>query len=768
MRFRFNLSHLIAGNLEISEPDGWKDAVMKLERHEEFHSLVEYFDGSFILYGNNGILNGGIDFVKAVEREHGPDATIRVQIDFTYDEVTFTSVFDGQYKITDLEEMPNNKMRIPIIRDDFWAKFIARLDTPVDLKSPTDLDGNQTALTQEVNIKLESQKVREVFYSKFDDGVAIPDPGNDFLNEYIQIEPTIVDLDEIKNKFTLPNATNPEKPVWQWEMLYGGEYTWDLRIEASDHTVIGAGGHPLDGLAKLFIQFNDQTPIEFTLTNHDDGVDESSVFTYQDTTNLAPGTIVRIYGFVNAALVGRFYIWGETNTPVSILFTKSPPSGAAIPSYFSVTANTIFPQTNSPAFLIHDVGAAITDRIIGQLDTFYCDYLGGLLTTARQYAENGCAWAYGIAKGLHLRQYLLSEKSFFMSFNQWWRGINPILNLSLMYDVVDDSPVIRVGKQEEQYNPTVSINFSNVRQITRKYDNDKIFNKVSIGYSKWQSEDISGLDDPQTKKDYATTFKKIGKPIQVYSEFIAASLAIETTRRQSRIKSADYKFDNETFIISLNPDLQEESPDVSPDLLQFMPEFSENFNSITNLLNPNFRYNLRITPARNFLRWQKYFQGAIQSYVGTEFRFVGGEGNYDMESEMVETDCEDGDYQGVALSEKQNIAVDTNYLHLPHLYECEFPMEWSEYETIRDNRKNAIGISQTDADHVPMFIKTLEYRPVKGTCTCLLWAREYLELGVVEDTAATQECYLQTACDDGITDELGQFLVDDFGQCITE
>jgi hypothetical protein len=140
MRFRFVLSHAIEGSLEIDEMDGWKDAVMKLERHDDFHSLIEYFDGSFIFYGNNGTINGGLDFIKNIEQTYGLDETITIDIDLTFDEVDFTNVFNGQFKLTDLEEMVDNKMRLPIIRDDFWAKFISRLDTPVNLRANTNLD----------------------------------------------------------------------------------------------------------------------------------------------------------------------------------------------------------------------------------------------------------------------------------------------------------------------------------------------------------------------------------------------------------------------------------------------------------------------------------------------------------------------------------------------------------------------------------------------------------------------------------------------------
>jgi hypothetical protein len=96
-------------------------------------------------------------------------------------------------------------------------------------------------------------------------------------------------------------------------------------------------------------------------------------------------------------------------------------------------------------------------------------------------------------------------------------------------------------------------------------------------------------------------------------------------------------------------------------------------------------------------------------------------------------------------------------------------MEWEEYVLIRDNRRKPIGISQTDADHVAMFIKELQYKPAEGTCTVLMWPKVFLDLTVVEDGTATQECYpIASECEDGLTDEDGNILTDELGVCITE
>lgn len=884
MHFRFTLSHDVLGSIEIDEPDGWITSVLKLERHEEFHSLIEYFDGSFILYGNNGIVNGGIDFVKEAE-QLGPDETITVDIDVTFDDITFSNVFNGQYKIVDLEEMPNNKMRIPIIRDDFWAKFISRLDIPVNLKSDTNQDDEIITPAENIVIDLPSQKIRYVSDYEWGDSYTYYAETDGFGDTMfaMQLDWEIVGNDDLK-KFTLPranfqvgNVSSVVSPVGvligNFEAPYSGDYTLDIQFYSAEYfsgpnTWSSQGGSDWDFYVLKTTESAETDVNRFTFTDVVCGSDSVARHNYNKTIRLLRGEQVTIYGrrvngsanvtiFGNERLVwhnvvvastGPLVLSGEQTidavvTSTSHILVKNQldpsengvwvtaagawtradyansaaeinniavyvtlgtqnadtawkqdstvdtidldeqawiyiipsderlkpfPCDLDVDSYFNITADTTFPASEGEAFLIHDAAAAICDRIIGEPDTFYSEHLGSPLTRARQYEDEGCAWTYGLLKGLQARQYTLSEKPFFMSFNQWWRGANPVLNLSLMYDTVDGQPVIRVEDKAEQYQEDISVYFSNVspENVTRRYDNDRIFNKIEIGYNQWQAEDVSGIDDPQTKKIYSNRFKKVGKSIQILSEFIGASLAIETTRRKRREKSKDWKYDNETFIIALNPNEVNESPDVSPDLVHLSPELDEDFSSITNLLNSETRYNIRITTGRNFLRWQNFTQGALQSYVGSEFKFQSGEGNYDMTSTM-DQGCPDEDFNNQSLDEKGNIPVTADFLHLPNLYEIELPLDWNDYVTIRDNRKKAIGVSLSDTGHVPMFIKSLDFRPVKGTATIVAWAKEFLELSVVADTTPMQECMPESDdCETALTDVNGNILTNTLGICI--
>lgn len=947
MRFRFTLTHPESGQtLEISEPDGWKDAVMKLDRHEEFHGLIEYFEGSFIFYGNNGVDNGGITIIKSIIQNYGIDTTIVIVIDFTYDEITFLEIFTGQLSLVDKEEMPNNKMRVPVIPDDRWAKFIARIDTPVNLRSDTDLDGNVISSGDQIRLRLTSQTVRYRTLGKLR-GVYVYG-AFELEHEYVQVDWDEYTLDEVSTKYTYPIAFNSDIPFEKFSVDYTGDYYFKIVMYMTQAgvTIDGLGNVTWVGYADMDnsgpvieMQFLvNGLPISATFTQTDHGtdlVDGYSKYVFEATVPLEARDLVTITGKILTETIFFPILLGydvsDSGQQITdqILTSGSAtnfPDGITTDNEFTVIALTSFPESNSEGFLLHDAAGYIIDRI-SEPDLFYSELLGSPITQYRQYSNFGCSWRYVLIKGLQARQYTLDEKSFFQSFMQWWKGVNPILNLSLNFDkvlvpeIIDVSPDVNLiapladwenaggpfpgvtwdyttfghpfvtvngaggtegytvgagvfdedqiypfdtqiqigstgsetpnvvitwaildsafneivtrsfnyvgagvksesfvllpesdagayfGVRIENNTPTesknfevllafsedaqiiyheetfiriegkefvyddsdgTSVDFYNVRQITSKYDNDRIFNKASIGYAKWESEDISGIDDPQSKKTYATRFKKVGKGIELYSEFIGASLVIEKTRRTTREKSADYKYDNETFIIAINEIPQEESPDISPDLLTFIPELDENFSSVENLLSPETRYNLRITPARNLLRWQEYLQGALQHYVGSKFMFSSAEGNYDVTSTMTDG-CENEIYDSNPLSEKQDITVTDDYLHLPDLYEATIPMEWSEYQTIRDNKRKPIGISLTDSNPVPMFIKTLSFKPVKGEATVLMWAKEYLDLSVIEDTTPMQECIpVEGDCPGALTDEGGNILTDELGVCLTE
>lgn len=794
--FRFTLSHDVLGSQVISEPMGWADAKLKLERHEDYHSLVEYFEGSFIFYGSNGVDDGGIDFIRSVESAYGVDAVLNIVIEVSFDDGdSFETVFTGLLDLSDIQETKNNKAEIPIIRNDFWAKFINRRDTPVNLRDDEDLDGNAVNQIDPVDLDLPSQIVNKT--SKWDGSFNIPanlvsmtTPLLDFsgasdgiYNFYSHVALDRV-INEIDESFLYPFSVETSS-VGIFELIAPEDEGGIVSVDVSAN------------LAPIFtgtLRENSAEPDPSRLTSvvvfvnlvvyrngvlldiidsdseADNGpfadpvvgfpVDYESYLgpiilngTYQ--AELQPGDLLSVY-----LVYGLTFLIDVGADTGSREWTERIFSVDDFTSTVTLSFKSTFRQTSSESFLIHDAAGSILDKIIGQNDTFYSELLGSTQTNYRQYLSDGCGWENILSQGLQIRGYQLSEKQFAMSFNKWWNGANPILNLGLGYDTVDGVEVIRVEDKEYFFDPSPSLYIDNVYEIIREYDKDRIYKKVEIGYNKWESEDISGIDDPQTKHTYATRFEKVGTDIRLHSEFIAASLAIEVTRRQTIEKSKDYKFDNDVFIIAINGD------DVSPD--RYRPELMENFNFVTNLLNPETRYNLRITPARNLLRWLKFLNNGLQSYVGSVYKFTHGEGNYDMISDMVISTpgCE-GDFSGAPLSEKQNIDVTDDYVFLAQEFTIEINLAWEDYKTIRNNRRKAIAISQTNVDHVAFFIKSLDYEVVRGRAVMKLWPVIPFEITVVDFVPTIQECEPDDGCEDAITDSFGEDLVDELGECIT-
>jgi len=394
------------------------------------------------------------------------------------------------------------------------------------------------------------------------------------------------------------------------------------------------------------------------------------------------------------------------------------------------------------AFMTHDVMAGICDRITDTPGLFHSDYLGNRWTSPA-YPADGCGSLLANLKGLHVRGFTLPQKSYFSSAQNWHDGINPIYCLGIGYEPVSGIEKIVCEPIAHFFDKSsMSILLSNVQSITRSYDPDWQFNSIDYGYSKWESQDQngtgipSGIDDPQAGRTRNTLFKIIGKKLSIMSSWIAASLAIETIRRKGAVQTANYTYDNETVVIKLRSNGDG----------TFTPELNENFSSITDLKNPETRYNNSITPIRNFLRWLPLISGCLQNYLTSFFTFASGSGNYNMGSTMT-TSCP-GDDNGVNHVESENVPVSSDFIFLPKPLEINHYLDFDDYVTFRTNKNKAIGISQTEAGHVAFFVKSMNYVISTGMVKLTAWPSAEFEI-TVPDTFSTVNSALYLLTDDG-------------------
>lgn len=851
--FSFLLSNDIEGDYPISEPGGWDESVLKLERNEKYHSLVEFYEQPLTFYGSDGLHDGGLDYIRNIENTQGVDADIELTIAVDFGDGT-EILFKGLLDLSQLKEIDAYKADIPVVKDDFWTRFIVRSSTPVDLQSTTSIDGNEVEVIDPLNVTLTPQKVNLTYEGILDktagfpglDGVIIT--GSD---TYVQTDWNIEVLDEIEEKYSLPIASNPQIPSEIFKLKFAGDYTFNITIDIADVSLQGIDVYPSTYL-EWYFQIDDDTPVAFTKTNI------ITVFaplrtryTYSGTVNAAqPGSLIRIYGVRSNS--NHFYVTYQRFDSIESIDLLNK---------ISVVGETVYDETETDSMLLHDVAESIVSR--SSETSIYSEYLGGqLVTTNETYDSDGCAYPFTLMQGLQIRQYLFSEKPFSMSFDDFWNGVDPIFCLGLGYEELspkvqflnryfdtsisqweqftssgtlqafqyetggyaladgsisnlpntarfgqgqyfgwpagdyrvkikaynnstggsspfvsgliiwasnvaigngsstsitytgngdwavgdDDTRFydftlaqdwdylafawnkqgsgsgydcyiridlieivqyrIRIEQRDHFFDKSSnSVNLSYVDNIERSYATDKIYKKIDIGYQKWESENISGIDDPQTKHTYSAGFRKVGEEIELYSKFIAASYAIESTRRQVIEKSKDYKLDNDTFILAINPD-------ASP----VVPELDEYFITVSNLNNPETRYNLRITPYWNFVNWRQWFSGSFTPLLEANWTFQEGEGNYDVSYDPIGGCLVN--FPSVNHSENANINIDNldvvGSTFKLKVIDFEHPLSWSDYKTIRQNMEKTIGVSETNTGHESYFILSLEYQITRG------------------------------------------------------
>lgn len=788
----FELYHESTGWFSISEPDGWPDAKLGFERHEDaFHCLVEYYRSTFRLYGSNGEDEGGRDQIKQIEKDFGLSSRLKIRVkikDTEFDE--FEIFYLGSIPIKSLVETIDNDHTITFTPepDDVWAKLISELDTPVNIQSAQSKNGVDVDVIPPFDVRMTPQALDQSLHIRQNNGVntgtiyedtfTSPDFQDDLSeNQYAQVNLDDEVLTELQTYYApFFSATADEISIAEFMAPnFKGVADFDIKISAAIFYFNGPPGGDTDkdkiwwnfsgvgttyGLS-MYLKIGDEI-IGMTRTDKSrtftvpplayDQTNEWSEFTQTISRDIPAGTPIKIYcrntgsvpyGYGNNTfdiLQQQIVILGDQGNNIEMqpavedahpgefiqgptkLLLKDFGTPDGVESYIKITQATIMDETRAPWFLIHDIARSVLDRICDQNNTLVSEYLGNQSTTP-SYENTGCGSNNMGTQGLQVRGWTLDEKQMALSFKKVWEGINPALNLALwpVRDSVTGKLSIHIGKKSELYRTDApAVYISNVRKISKDYDDDHIYKNYVTGYRQWESEDISGIDDPQTTQTRSNNLYGVDNDFEQISDWVAASYAIETTRRASKEKSKDYKFDNDIFLLAVSPDGEG----------GFVPELDENLTYVDGLRNASTRYNIRHTPGHMFLRWMDYIAGALQTNPGPGLTFQSAEGNYDVTTNFEPGDCDD---YNVPLSEKANMVIPNDFLFIPRLFKFETAITLAQFKAIRENQGQAIMVSQTNVGHFPMFIKDLEFTPYTGECTIRGWAKEWIDLQVIQD-----------------------------------
>lgn len=353
---------------------------------------------------------------------------------------------------------------------------------------------------------------------------------------------------------------------------------------------------------------------------------------------------------------------------------------------FTISADTVFPETTTKAFLIYEFLEQICKFLTDQDDCFRSEFLGRTDSTT-VYPEDGDGSLIAIANGRSMRQ--LENQNIFGSWLDAFSSINALYCLGWAFEKLDNGlTVIRVEPKEYFYNKDITAyEFTEISQLEKFVEIDLLYESVKYGYPAVENINaVNGVDEFNSQREAASPLINVTSELNIMSKYRAAGIEIESQRRLID-STKDSKLDDENFFIAV----------VRDGLGGFRVEQGIDFDEVNGVFDPDTAYNLRITPARNLRRWGKILASNVIRSANKTFAFSFGDYNYLVSSRYKPTDqliLENGDFD---LSEEEP-------LYYPEVYKFNSKLSNNDRDLINLNEYGAIKAKDWNGDLIEAYI----------------------------------------------------------------
>lgn len=747
MRWRFTLNP-DTDNLVIAEPIGWKEIEFELNRHREWHGLFFEYGIPLKFYDNPKVPSqNAYTFIKNAYEADGIQAEIFLKVENACNDTDgFTA--EGIWRL----DFGKYKEHLGVLclaeaglePENLLMTFINRYDQKVDIGSLTSFDGStldEYAALPFDNLELPPKAVpvtsdiefggtaEDINFTETDLIVAGTGTSSHNVIIYVQAGYNVVNLDEIATRFEIESGAfgslgdigtlySINIPGLYTLTLTSFIFTVNLQADSDgqDEDSCSVPNKYADLDVKLYLEIAGVTTLvdSGTLSGCLDSSDTVtiSVAGYSITQNLLAGDDIRIY----ARIEGSGTYDRDLLTQHDLVWTFNYNQ---VGRHVVLTAYEYAPSTVADVFLINETGSRILESITDDGFRLLSDYYGR--TDSEPYTApsgaDGCGSLRCLTSGLIIRSYSPYSK-LVMSFKEFFDGLNAIDNIGIGLE--DDGSragfqVVRMEPMEYFYDPTVMLQLDKIPSAIRTVVLEEHISIFKGGYSKWEAEEYTGLDEFNTGREYRTGLNSVHTTLDRVCNFIASGYAIEITRRIKQYNpftQEDWRFDKDTFIICIK----------RGDSADFEVEQGNIFDD-SDLIDAASIYNFRISPARNAIRW---LRAVLNSYrdpeaAESELIFTDGDGNI-LASGLMTGDCI---IENAPIAENQNLSVldagdpwDGHPLYVPELWEFEYPLSFSDYQTIKATPTRTIqGRFLQETSWRDFFIRVVKYRPNEGLAT---------------------------------------------------
>lgn len=719
MEYRFHID-----DLEIDEPIGWADFELSIKRDETFHGMqFEASTGTLQFYGV------AATYLEAQKATKGLNAMPVFRAEMICDTEPVEEIVGvlnmGKYK---KDCATNCLISLPLEEHSCAVQFKSRFDQKVDLDDEFAFDrttqlpvyaqlGQEISLPPKSILKAVDGNVGAI-YDVVDvtvnvtGGAAIVNVRPTYTIQHSnnietgQLDP-VSNWDSPDDPFQLPMS--PQLLYEDDPRCFDGNFPYDVILQG-DYNVL-TGSDVFSIIAKLVtwdgngaintdgVVLQQQVIVSGTIP-----IPTSGPFSAQftGTTTLAQG--IGLYAYIEYFIEAPL-----ASTRVITTFNSN--------TKFTIQAIQQCPPTQVEYYMLHEALSRIAESVTNGCLRAYSEYYGRIDSQPFAFAQDGCGALRFLTSGLKIRR--APEDTFFASAKDVLEGLRAIDNIGFGIEAdptLDDGYRLRIEKLDYFYQDTELLRLDFAPTVSNETQEALYYSRILVGYKKWEVEDVNGLDEFNSNREYRTSLQTVNNTLDITSQLVAGGYAIEVTRQQSFADTgaADTKFDNDTFIIC-----------VVRNAYDFTVE-QGNIDNPQNIFDPATALNFRLSPVRNLMRWYRSIAPsyAIVSDTESKLFFSAGTGNITATGQLNDPVCR---LETLSIAENQDLFIThfSNVTDYTPLWKNEFktlpyPMSVADYKKIKANPYGYISVQCGTGEYEAAYIQEVSYRPAKGMATFIL------------------------------------------------
>lgn len=710
MKFRFFLTQNLTVSV-IDEPVGWDDVRLSIKRDLASYGAVFEFSTELSFYGDARSIIENVYFSQNI------DGIIVLSVEYwDVQEFEWKPFYEGVLVLKDLQ-LSRVYAKCRIEQTDFNRVFRNKRDLDVALVANKKVTLHSKTIKQksEWEHDAEFETVLRENYPVFASNLlAFQFPSKNVINELQTTQVPLASYTSANIAGTeIESQGAQEIPAYYAEFDFDGVVTLTYDIDAEFHSssylpyqqrfvlMYYVGNNyvvPADGVVTILYQNPAGGGIQ-SMPSNTNNIRPFAVAGAQ-TFNVSKGQKIWFY-----VRVGTFVPFGDVQGVSGLLYVKPTTS-------FSISQDTKYKQSECEGVDIFDAFNQIVENYTGLPNRFRSDFF-----------TTGCGKNMFLTNGYKLR--LKNEKDVFCSFDRLYNDLRAIFNLGVAVTNEAGVDVVRVENMAYFFNNTTVLEIENPNDKMIAPHMDLYFNKIVVGYKKWANEQLNGLDEYNSERQYSLLIKlgqyqneqKSRIELNLMCESIAAGYLIEQARRLAVYTTTDNKeFDSDLFLVCLNRKVVTYPTEDGVSFVTYpigsTSERDEMWVDVDNVIDRASVYNLRITPVQNLSKWIPYIHSQIcKNFENLKIiQFRSGTGNIDLQTSALSTilPCTPLYYENKELDASLPVLTNNQALFDAEVVELEYPLTFSEFLSL----KSAV-YSVVKVDSIDYYILNIEYSPNK-------------------------------------------------------